>query len=93
VPHTPWRAPSFPVPKALNKVVCDMLRERLDRGILEYCNGPYRNPWFLVEKKGESEAARAYRLINAAMNINRVTIKDVNLPPSPDEFAEEFAGM
>jgi hypothetical protein len=27
------------------------------------------------------------------MEINRVTIKDANLLPSADEFAEEFAGM
>jgi len=25
-----------------------MLRERLEQGILEYCNGPYRNPWFVA---------------------------------------------
>jgi hypothetical protein len=88
VAHEPWRAPNFPVPKALHKTVCDMLRERLEKGTLEYCNGPYRNPWFLVKKK-----TRGYRLINAAMNINKVTIKDANLPPNPDEFAEEMAGM
>ena len=88
VPHEPWCAPNFPIPKALHKTVCDMLRERLDRGILEYCNGPYRNPWFLVKKHDGK-----YRMINAAMNINRVTRKDANLPPSPDEFAEDFAGM
>jgi RNase H-like domain found in reverse transcriptase/Integrase zinc binding domain len=34
-----------------------------------------------------------YRLINAAMEINRHTIKDANLPPSADDFAEEFAGL
>ena len=26
------------------------------------------------------------------MNINRVTIRDANLPPCADEFSEEFAG-
>lgn len=88
VEHKPWRAPSFPVPRALQETVCKMLRERLEQGILEYCNGPYRNPWFIVKKKNGM-----YRLVNAAMNINRVTIKDANLPPSPDTFAEEFAGM
>jgi hypothetical protein len=30
-------------------------------------------------------------LINAAININRVIIKNVNLPSAADEFAEEFA--
>lgn len=87
VPHEPWHAPSFPVPKALRQTVNEMLRERIQNGILEPCQGPYRNPWFLVKKKNGK-----YRLINSATNINRVTIKDANLPPAADEFAEEFAG-
>jgi hypothetical protein len=68
-----------------------MLRKRLDRETLKYCNGSYRNPWFLI-KKGTG-ANFIYRLINAVMNINRVTIKDVNLSPSLNAFAEEFIGM
>jgi len=27
------------------------------------------------------------------MSINAVTIRDANLPPSVDEFSEQFAGM
>jgi len=40
-----------------------------------------------VEKK-----SKAYRLINAAVEMNRRTIWDANLPPSVDEFSKEFAG-
>jgi len=40
-----------------------------------------------VEKK-----SKAYRLINAAVEMNRRTIRDANLPPSVDEFSKEFAG-
>jgi len=87
VDHEPWQAPGFPVPKALKQVINDMLRDRLRYGILEPCQGPYRNPWFVVEKKNKQ-----HRLVNSATNINKVTIKDANLPPVPDEFAEEFAG-
>jgi len=88
VPHEAWQVPNFPVPRALREEVINMLRERLARGTLEYCESPYRNPWFLVSKKEHKK----YRLINAAMNINRVTIRDANLPPCADEFSEEFAG-
>jgi len=31
-------------------------------------------------------------LINAAVEMNRRTIRDANLPLSVDEFSEEFAG-
>jgi len=32
-------------------------------------------------------------MVNAAMAINAVTIRDANLPPSVNEFSEQFAGM
>ena len=65
-----------------------MLKERIANGLLEPYYRPYRNPWFLVKKKSGK-----YRIVDAAMNINKVTIRDANLPPSVDEFLEEFAGM
>jgi hypothetical protein len=87
VEHKAWQVPRFPVPKALVPVVVKMLQERLKNGVLEYCDSPYRNPWFLAKKK---EAGK-YRLINATMKINERTIRDANLPPSIDDFSEEFA--
>jgi hypothetical protein len=87
VEHKAWQVPGFPIPKALLPVVIRMLQERLKNGILEYSDGPYRNPWFLVKKKSGK-----YRLINAAIEINKRSIRDANLPPSVDEFSEEFAG-
>ena len=65
-----------------------MLKERLDKGILEYSEGLYKNPWFLVKKKTPGD----YKLINSATHLNTVTRLDANLLPSVDEFAEEFAG-
>lgn len=88
VDHEPWQVAGFPVPKALKGTVIQMLKERLAAGLLEHCDGAYRNPWFLVKKKSGT-----YRLVDAAMHINRVTIKDSNLPPDVDEFSEDFAGM
>jgi RNase H-like domain found in reverse transcriptase/Reverse transcriptase (RNA-dependent DNA polymerase) len=88
IPHEAWQAPQFPIPKGLHEIVKEMLRDRLKRGTLERCHGPYRNPWFLVKKKDGN-----YRLINAAMWLNKVTIRDATLPPTADEFAERFAGM
>jgi hypothetical protein len=86
VEHKAWQVPKFPIPKALHLVVVNMLRERLKNGVLKYCDGLYQNPWFLVQKKSSK-----YRLVNAAIEINKHTIRDANLPPSMDEFSEEFA--
>ena len=51
VKHKAWQVPGFPVPKALILMVVELLKLRLQYGVLEFCNGPYRNPWFLVKKK------------------------------------------
>jgi hypothetical protein len=87
VPHEAWKESNFPVPMSLREEVNKMIQDRLGRGTLEYSKSPYRNPWFLVKKKD-----KGYRLINNAQKINRVSIRDANLPPNPDEFSEEFAG-
>ena len=88
VPHKAWQQAAFQPPKALHEVAVDMVKQRLKNGVLEPSYGPYRNPWFLV-KKGNGK----YRLINAAMNINRVTIRDANMPPSVEDFVDEFAAL
>lgn len=88
IDHDAWQSPGFPVPKALLPTVVEMIQERLDSGILEYCQGPYRNSWFLTRKKEKKK----YRLINGVIKMNAVTIRDANAPPSVDEFSEEFAG-
>ena len=60
----------------------------MECGALERSFGLYRNPWFLVPKKSGK-----YRLINSAQKLNAGTIRDASLPPTVDEFSEEFAGF
>ena len=67
--HKAWQYPGFNIPRSLERVVLEKVRDRLDASILEPCYGPYRNPWFLVKKKDKD-----YRLVNAAMLYNKVTI-------------------
>jgi hypothetical protein len=87
VPHEAWQEASFLVPRALAPVVEKLIRERLDTGVFERCHGAYRNAFFLVRKK----AITSYRIVLNALRANKVTIRDVNLPPSADEFLEHFA--
>jgi hypothetical protein len=86
IPHKIWQILSFPIPRALKKKIIKILNNRIKKGILKKSEGPYRNSWFLAKKKDKIN----YRLINAIMEINRVTIKNTNMPPSVDEFAENF---
>ncbi len=46
----------------------------------------YRNPYFLIKKKKGNK----YHFINNAVEINRVIIRDGNLPPTINEFSKEF---
>ncbi len=66
----------------------EMFKDRVEKDILKPSYGPYRNLWFLIKKKKKGK----YRLINTIIKINRVIVRDVNLPPSINEFFEEFAG-
>ena len=86
VSHDAWQEPKFYLPRTLIFIVIEMLRDCIKCGILEKCDGPYRNPWFLVTKK----VVNTYRLINTAMKLNSVTLYDANLPLNVDEFSEEF---
>ena len=82
-----------------------MIEDRLACGTIERSFGPYRNPWFLVEKPGfekdedgnlildsNQKPIKRYPLINSAQRINAVSIRDASLPPGADEFSEKFAG-
>ncbi len=46
----------------------------------------YRNPYFLIKKKEENK----YRLINNAVEINRIIIRDGNLSLIINEFSKKF---
>ena len=69
-------------------MVIRILKERIRLGLLENYNRAYKNPWFLVKKK-----SGAYYIVDTIIYINKITIKDANLPPNIDEFSEDFARM
>ena len=71
----------------MQEVATERVKEKLANGTLEFSQGPYRSRYFLVPKNpGE------YRMINDVQPLNKVTIRDAGMPPSVDEFSEEFAG-
>jgi hypothetical protein len=65
-----------------------MLKERLDKGVLKYFKGLYKNLWFLIKKK----KLREYKLINSVIYLNVVIRRDINLLLSINEFIDEFTG-
>src|SRR5438045_3771946 len=65
-----------------------MLNECIKSRILEPCQRSYRNSWFLIKKMSEK-----YQIVNAAMNMNKITIRDVNLSLNCEDFTEDFVSM
>ena len=88
IPHTPWQQQNIRLPKAMQEVATKHVKEKLANGILEFSQGPYRSRYFLVKKKNPGE----YRFINDVQLLNGVTIRDSGMPPSVNEFSEDFAG-
>ena len=87
VPHSPWQQQNLRLPKAMQEAATAIVKDKLESGTLEFSQGPYRSRYFLVRKKDGN-----WRLINDVQALNKVTIRDSGMPPSVDEFSEDFAG-
>lgn len=51
VPHIPWDLKSILVPRALLPKLIELLKEKMEMGIIKPSIGPYSNRWFMVPKK------------------------------------------
>ncbi len=65
-----------------------MLKNWIKHDILKFCHDLYQNFWFLIKKKFNQ-----YCIINAAMNMNKIIIRDINLFSDVNEFFKEFVDM
>lgn len=84
-PHDAQQTPNYQIPKALREEVTSILKEQIVASVLEPYYSLYRNLQFLVKKKNSK-----YRLINSAIYINTVTIRDALIPPNIKEFAKDI---
>ena len=87
--HKVWQTFDFSVLKTLKLIVVNILQKRINVGLLKSCFESYCNPWFLINKKIKNK----YQMINAAINMNEVIIRNVNLPFNVEKFLKEFAKM
>jgi hypothetical protein len=87
ISYKAWQYLNFPIPKALNQVIMEILKNRINRKILEPCHKPYRNLWFIIKKKN-----RKYRFVNYTAELNKYIIRDANMFPNINTFLKEFVG-
>ncbi len=86
--HDAWQTLNFSVFKTLHQIIINMLKNWIKHDILKSCHDSYWNFWFLIKKKFNQ-----YHMINAAMNMNKIIIRDINLLSNVNEFFEEFIDM
>jgi len=72
IPHVPWQQQNIRLPKAMQDIATQHVKEKLASGMLEFSQGPYRSRYFLVKKKKAGE----FRFINDVQLLNGVTIRD-----------------
>ena len=77
----------IPVLRAHIPKLMELLKEKIEMGILELSSAPYSTLWFTMPKKNGM-----MRFIQDMKPVNKVTIRNAGVGPTIDEFAEAFAG-
>jgi hypothetical protein len=65
----------------------ELLKQKMEMGILEPLSAPYSNRWFTVPKKNGTLC-----FIQGLQPVNKVTIRNAGIGPTVDEFVEAYAG-
>jgi len=87
IPHEPWQQKPIPIPAPIKNQFIELVRERLRTGLYEQSFSSYSSPVFCVKKQDGK-----LRIVHDLQRLNKITIKDAGLPPSPEELIESFTG-
>ena len=85
--HVPWNLKPILVPRAHIPMLMELLKQRVEMGILQPSSAPYSNRWFTIRKKNGT-----LRFIQDLQLVNKVTIRNAGIGQTIYEFAEAFAG-
>jgi len=88
VPHTPWVECNIPIPPGIYDEVIRIIKEKLKIGIYERSNSSYQLKWFCVLKKN----GKSLQIIHDLQSLNAVTVKDSDMPPILEFYAENLGG-
>jgi hypothetical protein len=48
VPHIPWAQKNAPIPAGIGDQVIEMLKDKIDTGVMELCQGQYAEAIFMT---------------------------------------------
>ncbi|MBW0463691.1 hypothetical protein O181_003406 [Austropuccinia psidii MF-1] len=87
IPHEPLQKKPIPIPKSVLPQFTELIRERRWTGLYEQSTSSYTSPIFCVSKSNGK-----LRIVHDLQELNKVTIKDADLPPHIEEFVDAFSG-
>jgi len=87
IQHEPWQKKPIPIPESIKQEYIELVRERIKTGLYEQSTSSYSSPVFCVMKHNGK-----LRIVHDLQPMNKVTIKDAGIPPSPEDFVEAFSG-
>jgi hypothetical protein len=88
IEHTPWVYKNIPIPPGIYDEVCKIIRSKVNSGVYQASNSPYRSRWFTVIKKD----GKSLRIVHSLEPLNAVTIAHSGVPPATEDLAAHFAG-
>ena len=74
IPYVPWNLKPIPVPRAHITKLIELVKQKVELGILEPLSAPYSNRWFTVPKKNGT-----LHFIQDLQSVNKVTIRNAGI--------------
>ena len=75
--HVPWNLKPILVPRAHIPKLIELMKQKVEMGILEPSSVPYSNRWFTVPKKNDT-----LRFIQDLHTVNKMTIQNAGIKPT-----------
>jgi hypothetical protein len=88
IPHVPFIEKNIPIPPGIYDEVCRTIKWKLDSGVYEPSNAPYRTRWFCTLKRD----GKSLRIVHSLELLNAITIWHSGVTPILEHLAEQFAG-
>ncbi|MBW0470951.1 hypothetical protein O181_010666 [Austropuccinia psidii MF-1] len=87
IPHKPWKNKPIPILKSILPQFTELIREIIRTGLYEKSTSSYTSPIFCVAKSNGK-----LRIVHDLQELKPFTIKDPELPPHIEGFADAFSG-
>jgi len=86
IKHVPWAQKNLPIPPGILEKVIKLFREKIATGVYKPSDSSYQSCWFCIYKKSGD-----LHIVHNLQPLNAVTIRNLGVPPIPDQVIESMA--